>query len=174
MLYGADGGVVRSSDRAPRADRQEAQAESLREKVKAMDSLLDIVYIEWAGRYSLICRWPQGDGRWEMYQRGEIGEPYDALGWMCMDMQDPTSLPMSLDDIENKVLDLLASCDNTTRSWKTRMADHIEHNRKIRKSRQQEAIDQTEDVAKTLWQAVGRHDATTVEKLMQEISGGAH
>jgi hypothetical protein len=174
MLYGANGGVVRSSDRTPRADRQEAQAESLREKVKAMDSLLDIVYVEWAGRYSLICRWPQGDGRWEMYRNGQIGEPYDALGWMCMDMQDPTSLPISLDDVENLVLERLASCDNQTRSWKTRMADHIEHNRKIRKDRQQIALDQVEEVTSTLWNAVGKHDATTVERMMKEISGGTH
>jgi len=87
-------------------------------------------------------------------------------------MSDASSLPISLDDVENKVLELLASCDNETRSWKTRMADHIDHNRKVRKDRQQIALDQVEDVAKTLWQAVGRHDETTVERIIEEISGG--
>jgi hypothetical protein len=172
MLYAPNGAVVRSKQTEPRADRQEAQAEAIRTKLKALDSLLDIVYVEWAGRYSLICQWPQGDPRWPLFERHEIGAAYDSLGWFCTDMTDPMSLPISLDDVEQKVMELLASCDNERRTWKARMSDHIEHNRKIRKDRQQAALDQTEDVARTLWQAVGRHDATTVEKVIQEVQRG--
>jgi len=172
MLYKPDGSVVRSTHDEPRADRQESQAVEIRAKLKALDSLLDIVYVEWAGRYSLICKWPQGDARWPLYEKGDIGDCHDALGWFCTDMTDPTSLPISLDDVENKVLELLASCDNERRSWKSRMADHIEHNRKIRKDRQQIALDQVGDVASTLWQAIGRHDDNKVEGILKEISGG--
>jgi hypothetical protein len=174
MIYGPDGAEVRSghSDRAIRADHQEGQEAALREKLKSIDELLDIVYIEWAGRYSLICNWPQGDARWEMYQRGEIGAHHDALGWFCVDMQDPTSLPTSLDDIENKVLELLASCDNNRQDWKFRMQDHIEHNKKVRKDRHQIALEQVQDVAETLWNAVGKHDNHHVEKLLEEVSRG--
>lgn len=171
-LYGPDGSEVRSSRSEPRADRQEAQAEAIRAKLKALDSLLDIVYVEWAGRYSLICQWPQGDPRWPLYERGDIGASYDALGWFCMNMQDPSSLPISLDDVEQKVLELLASVDNERRSWKTRMADHIEHNRKIRKERQQTALDQVHDVAETLWHIAGKVDDHKLEQVLQEVSGG--
>lgn len=172
MLFSPDGSVLEAKASSTRADRQEDQERALREKVKSLDELLDIKYVEWAGRYSLICRWPQGDARWPMYQRGEISECYDSLGWFCMDMSNPSSLPISLDDVENLVLERLASCDNTRRGWKTRMADHIDHNRKIRKDRQQIALEQVEDVAKTLWNAAGKHKTTKMEKILQEVAEG--
>lgn len=154
------------------AERQEAQEAKLRETVKSLDSLLDVVYVEWAERYSLICNWPQGDGRWPMVQSGEIGAAYDSLGWMCTDMSDPQSTPVSLDDVENLVLERLASCDNERLGWKTRMADHITHNKKVRKDRQKIALDQVQDVAESLRGMVGRVDANKFEKIMQEVSEG--
>lgn len=170
MLYSPTGSVVSSG--TTRADRQEEQAEAIRAKLKALDSLLDIVYVEWAQRYSLICNWPQGDSRWPMFQSGEIGASYDSLGWFCQDMSDPMSLPISLDDVESKVMELLSSCDNERRTWKTRMADHIDHNRKIRKDRQKIALDQVEDVAATLHHAAGHLDDHALERLIEEVSGG--
>lgn len=173
MLYGPNGKVVaRSTRSAPRADRQYEVEAAVREKLKSIDSLLDIVYVEWAERYALVCQWPQQDERWKMYQSGEIGASYDSLGWFCEDMQDPMSLPVSIDSIENKVLERLASCDNTRHHWKDRMKQIIEKNAKVRKSRQQEVIDKAQDVAETLWQAVGRHDAHKVERIIKEISEG--
>ena len=154
------------------AERQEGQEIKLRETVKSLDSLLDIVYVEWAKRYSLICHWPQGDARWPMVQNGEIGSPYDSLGWMCQDMSDPQSIPVSLDDVELLVLRRLDECDNDRLSWKTRMADHITHNKKVRKDRQQIALDQVQDVAEGLRYMAGRVDANKLEQIMQEVANG--
>lgn len=172
MLYSPTGSVVRSTRDEPRAERQEAQEAAVREKLKSIDSLLDIKYVEWAGRYALICQWPQSDDRWKMYQSGEIGSPFDSLGWFCSDIQDPSSLPVSVDSIENLILERLASCDNTKTPWKDRMRQIIDKNAKVRKSRQQEVIDKAQDVAETLWHAVGRHDTHKVERIMDEIARG--
>ena len=170
MLYGADGQVVaRSSGRAT-ADRQDETA--IREKLKSIDELLDIQYVEWAGRYSLVCQWPQSDERWKLYQSGEISAPYDSLGWFCEDIQDPSSLPVSIDSIENKVLERLASCDNTKTPWKDRMRDIIERNAKVRKSRQQEIVEQAGDIASTLHHAAGHVDNHKLESILREISEG--
>lgn len=170
MLYKPDGSVASSG--ATRADRQYEAEAAVREKLKSIDSLLDIKYIEWAGRYSLICQWPQSDNRWKMYETGEISEPFDSLGWFCEDMQDPSSLPVSVDSIENLVIERIASCDNTLFPWRDRMKDIIAKNAKVRKDRQKEITDRAEDIAGTLWNAVGRHDATHVERIIEEISGG--
>lgn len=168
MLYGPDGSVVRST-RTTRADRQYEAEEAIREKLKSIDSLLDIRYVEWAGRYSLVCQWPQSDDRWKMFESGEIGEPFDSLGWFCEDMQNPSSLPVSVDSIENLVLERLASCDNTRYPWRDRMKDIIAKNAKLRRNRKQEVIDRAEDIAGTLWNAVGKHDAHKVEKIIADI-----
>lgn len=170
MLYGANGSVVRASKAPPRAERQEAQEEEIRAKLKSLDSLLDIQYIEWAGRYSLICQWPSTDNRWKMYQSGEIGDCYDSLGWFCEDMHDGNSLPVSLDSIENKVMELLSKCDNERTPWKKRMNEILAKNAKVRKDRQAAISDKAADIASTVWQAVGRHDDTKVERILKEIS----
>lgn len=172
MLYTPSGAVVRSADRTTRADRQYEVEKEVREKLKSVDELLDVQYVEWAERYSLICKWPTTDPRWKMYQSGEIGSPYDSLGWFCEDMQDPSSLPVSLDSIENKVLELLASCDNSKHPWKDRMRQIIDKNARVRKAKQQMVLDQVEDVARTLYQAVGHLDDNKVERIVEEISGG--
>lgn len=172
MLYGPDGTEVGTKVPTIQADRQYEAAEAVRQKLKSIDSLLDIVYVEWAGRYSLICNWPQNDERWKMFQSGEIGASYDSLGWFCEDMQDPSSLPVSVDSIENLVLERLASCDNTKTPWKDRMRQIIDKNAKVRKSKKQEMLDRAEDVAATLYHAVGHLDDHKVEKIIEEISNG--
>ena len=163
---------MRSSDRTTRADRQDELAEQVRAKLKAIDSLLDIQYVEWAQRYALTVQWPQSDERWKMFQSGEIGAPFDNLGWFTEDIQDPQSLPVSVDSIENLVLERIASCDNTRYPWKDRMKDIIAKNAKVRKSRQQEIIDRTGDIAGTLFDAAGHVDNHTLERMMDEVSGG--
>lgn len=172
MLYDANGTVARSSGRAIRADRQpEAEAE-VREKLKSIDELLDIRYVEWAGRYSLVCKWPQIDPRWKMYQAGEIGEPYDSLGWFCTDMQDPQSIPVSVDSIEQLVMERLASCDNTQSPWKDRMRQVIDKNAKVREARKQAVADRAEDIAGSLFDMAGRVDAHKFERILEEVAQG--
>lgn len=171
MLYGPNGSVVARS-RATRAERNPETEAKVREQLRAIDGLLDIVYVEWAGRYALVCTWPQIDLRWPMFERGEIGAPYDTLGWFCQDMQDPESIPVDVDSIEQLVLERLASCDNTRTPWKTRMGEVIEKNRQVKKQRQQIALEQVEDVARTLHNAAGHVDDNTLEGILKEVSEG--
>lgn len=156
----------------PVDNRQEGQEDNLRAWLKSLDSLLDIVYLPWAERYSLICNWPQADPRWPLFQRGEIGEHYDSLGFLCKDPGDSASIPLNLDDCEAIVIDRLAACDNDRRGWKSRMGDTITNNKKVRKDRQQIALDQAEDVASSLYHMAGRVKGHTLEKIMQEVSEG--
>lgn len=153
-------------------NRQEGQETRLREWLRTLDSLLDVKYVPWAERYSLICNWPQADVRWPLYQNGEIGEPFDSLGWLCKDAGDSTSVPLNLDDCEAIVIERLAACDNEIRGWKSRMKDTIVNNKKVRKDRQQIALDQAEDVASSLYHMAGRVKGHTLEKIMQEVSEG--
>lgn len=171
MLYSPDGRVLDSKPNT-RAIRQEGLEAEIRERLKSLDSLLDIRYVEWAGRYSLICQWPQMDNRWKMYQSGEIGEPFDSLGWFCEDIQDPQSLPVSIESIENKVIELLGKCDNTRYPWRERMSQHVSKNRKVREDRKQIALEQAEDVARTLHRATGHKEAVQIERMLQEVSEG--
>lgn len=153
-------------------NRQEGQETQFREWLQSLDPLLDIVYIPWAERYSLICNWPQADPRWAMFQSGEIGAHYDSLGWLCKNMGDADSLPVSLDECESIVIERLNSCDNTQASWKTRMGNCITHNRKVKDDRKQIALEQVEEVASSLRYMAGRVDANKLESIMQEVSQG--
>lgn len=152
-------------------NRQESELK-LREWLVSLDPLLDIIYLPWAERYSLICNWPQGDPRWALFQSGEIGAHYDSLGWLCKDMGDANSLPVNLDECENLVIERLASCDNTKNDWKVRMGDHIRHNRKVKDDRKQTALDQVEEVASSLRYMTGHNDANKMESIMEEVSQG--
>lgn len=156
----------------PEDTRQEGQEAKLREWLLSLDSLLDIKYVPWAERYSLICKWPQADVRWPLFQNGEIGEPYDSLGWLCKDAGDSTSVPLNLDDCEAIVIARLAACDNEIRGWKSRMKDTIVNNKKVRTDRQKIALDQAEEVASSLRYMAGRVEDVTLEKIMQEVSEG--
>lgn len=163
----------------PKPERNEELEAKVRILLKNLDPLLDVLWVpnavwnpkaqDFEGRYCLICNWPQSDGRWAMYQSGEIGAHFDAMGWFCTDMQDPESVPVTVDSIESKVVELLGKCDNTRYPWRSRMKEIMEKNAKVRKAAQQEVLDKTQDIAATLFQAVGRHDATKVERIMREI-----
>lgn len=163
-----------------RPDRNEITEEKVRKQLKELDALLDVKWIphvivnprsqQMEGRYALICQWPQIDKRWEMYQKGEISENYDILGWFCEDMQDAESVPVDLDSIERKVVELLGKCDNERFPWRGRMKDVVSKNAKVRKERQQEVIDQAEDVARTLAFASGHKEAVQIERMMKEVA----
>lgn len=152
--------------------RQDGQESKLREWLVSLDSLLDVRYVEWAERYCIVCRWPQADVRWPLFQNGDIGEPYDSLGWLCTDAGDSKSIPLNLDDCEAIVIERLAACDNEIRGWKSRMKDTIVHNKKVRKDRQQIALEQAEEAAKSLKYMAGRVDNHKLESIMQEVSEG--
>src|SRR5581483_7017023 len=114
-----------------RPERNEQLEAKVDAELKQLDSLLGIQWFEavkynerqnvYEGRYALTCRWPQSDKRWELYQRGEIGEPFDILGWFTDDMFDGNSAAVDPEMIWNKTLELLASADNTRHPWKDRL-----------------------------------------------------
>ena len=153
-------------------NRQIASEETLREWLKSLDPLLDVIYLPWAERYSLICNWPQADPRWALFQSGEIGAHYDSLGWLCKDMGDADSVPLNLDECTNVVLERLASCDNTTRDWKIRLKDSIVHNRKVKDDRKKIALERTEEIASSLRKMVGHTEEAKMERIFDEVSKG--
>lgn len=182
MLFGPDGravGGVRAVHARP--EPQPEAEERVRAQLKAIDELLDVKWFPYAifnekqnsfeGRYGLVCKWPQGDKRWELFQNGEIEDPVDMLGWFCEDIHNAESMPVSVDSIEQKVVELLGKCDATRIPHSTRLRQIVEKNAKVRRDKRSAIGDQAEDVARTLWQAVGRHDATKIERIMREISG---
>lgn len=177
MLYNANGSVVLSQRQYPEPN---ADTEArVRETVQNLDSLLDIKwfpkaifnhkYGDFEGRYALVCKWPQGDPRWELFQKGEIELPYDRLGWFCTDVQDPESIPVSPDSIENIVMELLSKCDGTRLTHLQRMKQVVERNKKITKERQKEVLDQTEDVASSLHYMAGKVEDVTLQRIMKEM-----
>lgn len=181
MLYGPDGRAVHSVRAvAARPERQPEAEEKVRLQLKSIDELLDVRWYPYAiwsdksrsfeGRYALVCQWPNGDKRWELFQSGEIEDPVDMLGWFCEDIHDATSMPVSVDSIEQKVIELLGKCDATRIPHGTRMRQIVERNAKLRKEKRSEIVDQAEDVARTLWTLAAKHDDTTVERIMKEIS----
>jgi len=182
MLYGPDGRVALSvTTKHARPEPQPEAEERVRAQLKSIDELLDVRWFPYAilnekersfeGRYGLVCQWPQGDKRWELYQNGEIEDPVDMLGWFCEDIHNAESIPVSVDSIEQKVVELLGKCDATRIPHSTRLRQIVERNAKLRKDRRSVVTDQAEDVARTLWNLTGKHDTSTVERIMREISG---
>lgn len=180
-LYSPNGSVLRAVRTRPEPNLD--TEEKVRKQLKSIDSLLDVrwwphaVYNEahndFEGRYALVCEWPPGDARWELYQKGEIEDNVDFLGWFCEDIHDAHSVPVAVDSIERKILELLGKCDATRIPHSTRMAQIVEKNAKLRESRKQVYLDQAEDVASTLYSLAGKYDDTKVERIMKEITESA-
>lgn len=125
-----------------RPERSPELEEKVTERLRAIDSLLGVRWMPHAaysprtrtfeGRYALTVRWPESDPRWLLYRKGEIGEPFDILGWFSEDLHDAHSEAVDVDALESKVLALLGRSDNTREPWKERMKRSIEHNRRRR------------------------------------------
>lgn len=144
--------------------------EKVREELKNIDGLLDIqwfptaVYNEthdtFEGRYGLIVEWPSQDPRWKLYREGEIGEPFDLLGWFCEDERDADSVPLDRGAIRHKAIELLAACDNAKESWKRRMARVLEHNERQREKNRKRFLDRhVHEAAQGVWR--DRHQFST-------------
>lgn len=127
---------------------------TVRERLKEIDRSLDIKWFETAvfnerldryeGRYGLIVTWPPSDPRWKLYREGEIGEPFDLLGWFCTDLERADSVPVEPQAMWQKIRELLGRCDNTNQPWKQRMAEAFERNAERRKEVRNEALDEVE------------------------------
>lgn len=182
MLYGPDGRSVSSVRvRYTRPEPQPEPEARVRAQLKAIDSLLDVRWFPNAiwnevqktmeGRYGLICQWPPLDPRWEDFQKGLIEDSVDMLGWFCEDIHDATSLPVSVDSIEAKVIEVLGKCDGQRQPHTQRMKQIIERNAKVRRDKRSETTDKAEDVARTLWNLAGKVDNHKLERIMKEIGG---
>jgi hypothetical protein len=178
MLYGPSGSVVRSIRARPEPN-VEAE-ERVRVMLKSMDELLDIKWFPYAvfnpkyndfeGRYGLICKWPQGDKRWSLFQSGEINEPFDMFGWFCTDIHDADSMPVSPDSIESKVLDLLGKCDADRIPHTQRMKQVLGKNAEVRRKRVAEVADQAGEIARDLHYISGHVEDVTLQRIMKEIA----
>lgn len=178
MLYGPDGSRVRAvrSRPEPNADTERR----VRETLKSMDSLLDIKWFpnavfnqthrDFEGRYALVCQWPVADPRWELFQRGEIEDTVDMLGWFCEDIHDATSVPVSPDSIENKVLELLGKCDGERISHAKRMKQILEKNADKRRALRQDVANRAADVARDLHYISGHVEDAKLQRIMREIA----
>jgi hypothetical protein len=155
----------------PQGD-EEAMA-VVRVELKQLDPLLDVRWFptvrmcassgQMEGRYALVCQWPQADRRWEMHQRGEIGEPFDILGffeasgdemdWFSggegvdLDGSGRRKAPFPVDprDVMAKTLELLGKMDNTRESWKERLKKSAEDNAALIEKRKQAVLDEAMD-----------------------------
>lgn len=180
MLYGPNGQSVSSLRvTSTRPERQLDAETRVREQLKSIDSLLDVRWFpyaiinptnnEWEGRYALVCNWPQGDARWELYQSGEIEDHCDMLGWFCEDLHDAKSIPVSVDSIERKIVELLGKCDANRIPHATRLRQIVEKNAKNRKDKRQPMLDYAEEIAATLQHAVKTKKNHAVERIMKEL-----
>jgi hypothetical protein len=146
---------------------------AVREVLARMDPLLGIMWVptvfrneragRWEGRYALTCAWPRADKRWAQVQSGEVAEQdaVDIIGWLCTDMQDAQSVPVTGEGVETRVLELLGKMDNTRYPWKQRMLATIEKNVKRHQATKNDALNLTHDVAEHFYrQAKGVPQST--------------
>lgn len=156
-------GLIQVNEPAPTSD--DSTMASLRSVVKSMDGLLDVKWMpiaawnahqqRWEGRYALTCDWPQADARWSMIQSGEMDPKlaFDLIGWMCEDMQKADSIPLGPELIEQKVVALLGTMDNTRYPWKQRFLSTIEKNRKNKETQKADMLDMVHDEASYQYRA---------------------
>lgn len=160
-IYGPNGSPL-----YVKPEPNELVEERVRAELKKLDSLLDIRWFPTAvynkrrdtfeGRYGLIVRWPQTDRRWKLYRKGEIGEPFDLLGWFCEDVQDANSVPLDPDAVWRRTRELLAKCDNTRQSWRARMRYAVENNKKVREDRAEQVREAARQAAEIQYYAGGQ------------------
>jgi hypothetical protein len=84
-----------------------------------------------------------------MVQSGEIDpkDAHDIIGWLCDDMQDPQSVPTSIEGIEARVFECLGKMDNTRYPWKQRFLSTIEKNKKNQARIKNDSLDFVHDEA---------------------------
>lgn len=133
---------------------------AVRMQLKEIDGLLDIGWFPnvsydersetFEGRYALVCMWAQSDDRWQMYHSGEIGEPFDILGYFTQasgqgQWADPHAPPVEPDLLMDQVMEHLGRMDQTRETWKERMKKAAAANVKLQKDRHQGIVDEVVD-----------------------------
>ncbi len=170
LILGPDGGSAYSRPEANALTEERVNAE-----LQAVDALLFLKWIDaiywnprektWEGRYAIACWWPDADPRRQQVRENKLdpNAAFDILGWACEDMQDASSLPRDPASMLRRILDLLASCDNTRQPWKARMRQVIEHNARRRQQIKDEATDMAADEAATQYYHTSRASRVFVD-----------
>lgn len=147
----------------------EAVLETLRKQVKAYDGLLDIKIYPAIRRYALVARWPEVDERRALFQRGEVDDDCDILGWLTVDVQDADTDGIPVEQMDSQIQKILSKADNQKTPWKVRLSQIVEHNIKRRKELKQPIIDRVEQIAKDLVYMSGHREDSSMERILKEV-----
>jgi hypothetical protein len=140
---------ARSAGVGNRPVRNEEREKTVREWVKNIDSSLDVRWFEDLANYAVTVDWPLNDPRRELIQKGEIGDaPYDILLWASVDPHNGDTMALPIDEMESKILEVLATADNSRQPWKDRLKSIAEANVTRRRKLREDFIEhQVHDIA---------------------------
>lgn len=142
---------------------------AVRRFLQGIDGLLDLKWYDAIRRYALVARWPAEYPLRALYQKGEIDDDCDILGWYAVDPHDADTAPKSLDQMEQQVMDILKRSDNEKTPWKLRLSQiaskNIERKRKLREP----IIDQVGGIAKDLEYMIGHNEEVRMKRIMKNI-----
>jgi len=157
VLAGLRGQRFKTDESAKISDEAE---QAVRDMLKALDSLLDLRWFptvvydherqQFSGRYALICRWADNDPRWPLYRKGDIGDPFDCLGWFTQDAatgewHTPGGVPVDPMAMEAKLVEFLGKMDLEREPWKKRMKRVHEENLEQRRRAKKDIVDDAMD-----------------------------
>lgn len=143
--------------------------EPLRKQVKTYDGLLDVRYYPTIGRYALVAQWPMEDSRRALFQRGEVDDDCDILGWLTVDIQDADTDGIPMDQMDSQIEKILSKADNQKTPWKVRLQQIVAHNVKKRKELKQPVLDRVEQIAKDLQYMSGHKEDVQMERILKEV-----
>lgn len=151
----------------------------MREELKVLSELLDIQWFpsavynakrdRYEGRYALTAQWPSNDPRWELHRKGEIGEPFDILGWFCKDKQVADSIPLERSAIRKRAIEMVAAADCEKVPWRKRLRSVMQHNADRREEIKDEVSDLVHEEARERYYQ-GRRFGVNADLVSEESS----
>ena len=149
----------------------EEREQATRIQLQSYDSGLDLRWFQAFRRYAVTATWPIGDPRYELIQKGEMGnEPFDILGWISVDEQDADSAGLDIESgVEKQLFKILGKADNQKTPWKQRLAQIAEKNKRLREKRKEEILQKVEDVARDLEYMVGHNEEVRMKRIMDDL-----
>jgi hypothetical protein len=144
--------------------------ERVRQELKGIDSLLDVIEHPAIHRFALIAWWPENEPKRALVKSGEVdpNSAYDILGWFSQDPWDAETEPLDV-VLDKRVTDILNKCDNRREDWKQRLTRIAQKNIDVRRRNRESLSQQAEDVAKDLWYMAGHNEEVTMKRIMNDI-----